>query len=260
MLSCLSAMSGLMSDSFRFFFANVVYCGFCRSKPKMSKRETEDGEEEEIEKDVEKNDKNPVDDEEEDEEKPFVPLTAVMLILYGYLGCGAIMFNAFESWGFVRSFYFGFVTVATIGCYNFCKLLIFVYSIFLFIQFLCCSLGFGDMVAGLNPSDSQRSVKFLCNIIYILVGLALMVMALDLVQEEILVKIDWLGRKFGLLDKEDDEFADLNEEEKPIEINQKNKINTDLLVDIMKNKQVNAKTDRKALFRVDGAVKRHTKI
>ncbi len=117
MIACLAVMSGLMSDSFRYFFANVVYCGFCCSKQKKHMPSNSDKEDER--KDVEKLDDANLKEEEEDddeEEKPFVPLTIALLMLYGYLGLGAILFNTFENWGLVRSFYFSFVTVSTIGC------------------------------------------------------------------------------------------------------------------------------------------------
>lgn len=66
-------------------------------------------------------------------------------------------------------------------------------------------LGFGDLVPGQNFSDPLVAYKLAAGCVYILLGLAILGMAFDLMQEELISKFTWFGKKIGLLDEEDEE-------------------------------------------------------
>ena len=61
------------------------------------------------------------------------------------------------------------------------------------------TIGFGDFVPGANLQSKENQEKFvLCNL-YIMVGLALLAMCFNLMQEEVQAKCRWLGTKLGLI-------------------------------------------------------------
>lgn len=47
-------------------------------------------------------------------------------------------------------------------------------------------------------------MKLLLGAIYVLFGMAILAMCFDLMQEEIVAKFRWLGRKMGIIEKEED--------------------------------------------------------
>ncbi|CAF0913831.1 unnamed protein product [Rotaria sordida] len=96
----------------------------------------------------------------------------------------------FEQWSMTQAGYFCFITLATIG--------------------------FGDFVPGQRKDDPNAGAKLFLGAIYVFIGMAILAMCFDLMQEEIVAKFRWLGRKIGIIEKEE-------EEEEEMIINQKNR-------------------------------------
>jgi hypothetical protein len=63
-------------------------------------------------------------------------------------------------------------------------------------------------VPGQNKSDSLASLKLLIGAVYALFGIAILAMCFDLMQEEIIAKFTWLGKKIGIIEKDDEEKAE----------------------------------------------------
>lgn len=121
---------------------------------------------------------------------------------------GATIFSAWENWSFLEGAYFSFITLTTIG--------------------------FGDFVPGdavLNDESEHGQVshpieticysfdviiwhfflqaKLILACIYLLMGLAIVAMSINLVQEEIVEKIREFARDVGLVDDEDDDSVQI---------------------------------------------------
>ena len=60
-------------------------------------------------------DDDDVEDDIWDRMESRVPFGAVILIILGYIGIGAFMFNKFEGWTMIESIYFCYITLSTIG-------------------------------------------------------------------------------------------------------------------------------------------------
>ncbi|XP_071520993.1 uncharacterized protein [Panulirus ornatus] len=105
-----------------------------------------------------------------------VPITINLVMLFLYIMLGAVLFSFWEGWDLGSSCYFTFVTLSTIG--------------------------YGDMVPGnaiLNGSDDgSATFKMLICILYILLGMVLLSMCINLMQEQLVNKCRWLAREIGL--------------------------------------------------------------
>ncbi|KAM3717053.1 TWiK family of potassium channels protein [Dirofilaria immitis] len=88
----------------------------------------------------------------------------VLVIMIGYTASGACLMQLWENWTFMESFYFCFVTVTTIG--------------------------FGDIVP-------QNSDFLPATLMYILIGLIITTMCIDLVGSEYIRDIHFYGRSLG---------------------------------------------------------------
>lgn len=206
-LMCLANISGVLGDMFRFVYARIC-CRLCNKKKSVQNKSTAEGATEGDDEtkaagkistiDGEEGSPNAakvVDDDEDanfkgedEQEKVTVPLTITMIIITGYIVIGAVLFNNFENWGMIASGYFCYITLATIG--------------------------FGDYVPGTNQSDSYRAPKLILGAIYVLIGMSILAMCFDLMQEEIITKFTWLGKKMGIIDQEDEEENEDGEEAK----------------------------------------------
>ncbi|CDW53950.1 TWiK family of potassium channels protein 7 [Trichuris trichiura] len=91
-----------------------------------------------------------------------LPVVMAMVVLVSYTAVGGLLFQMWEGWGYFDAFYFCFITMATIG--------------------------FGDIV----PSEQ---VYMFFTIIYIVVGLALTTMCIDLAGSEYITKLHYFGQK-----------------------------------------------------------------
>ena len=97
-------------------------------------------------------------EDDEEEEKMSVPLLVTVFVIPLYLTLGAILFNIWENWGFLNSFYFCFITLTTIG--------------------------FGDFVPGSSLTVSAAKEKLISAALYILIGLVLLAMCFNLMKEQ----------------------------------------------------------------------------
>ncbi|CAN7985822.1 unnamed protein product [Ixodes hexagonus] len=110
-----------------------------------------------------------------------VPITLCFVIMIGYISGGAAIFSLWEGWEFLDGSYFCFVTLSTIG--------------------------FGDLVPGDTVvSDSGSQEKLVICSLYLLVGMALIAMCFNLMQEEVIYKVRNCGKRIGIIkDADDDE-------------------------------------------------------
>lgn len=110
-----------------------------------------------------------------------VPVFVSLLVFAAYIFLGAVLFSLWEKdWDYLVGSYFCFITLSTIG--------------------------FGDVVPG-STGDSWASAKkqALCSI-YLLFGMAMTVMCIKLMQQEVRLLFTNLGRKIGLIETEDEEI------------------------------------------------------
>lgn len=89
-----------------------------------------------------------------------IPAPLILTILLGYMGLGALLLSFLEGWQFFDSFYFSFITMTTVG--------------------------FGDLV----PENQDY---FLLDLLYIVIGLAITTMCIDLVGARYIEKIHYFG-------------------------------------------------------------------
>ena len=104
-----------------------------------------------------------------------VPTSVCILLMTSYILLGTLLFCMWEKWDFVTGTYFSFITLSTIG--------------------------FGDVVPGMATSDWAVKEKLVLCALYLVIGLSLIAMCFNLVQEDVKAKFRWLGSKIGLFDK-----------------------------------------------------------
>ncbi|XP_064459863.1 TWiK family of potassium channels protein 7-like [Ornithodoros turicata] len=109
-----------------------------------------------------------------------VPITLCFIIMVGYISGGAVLFSLWEGWEFLDGSYFCFVTLSTIG--------------------------FGDLVPGDSVvTDSGSQEKLVICSLYLLVGMALIAMCFNLMQEEVIYKVRNCGKRIGIIKDPDDD-------------------------------------------------------
>jgi hypothetical protein len=110
-----------------------------------------------------------------------VPVLPVLVFVTVYILAGAFLFSFLEKdWTFLVGAYFSFITLTTIG--------------------------FGDYVPGdqvLSSENGQGMLVLVC--VYVLMGLAVVAMSINLVQEEIMNKFRELAKDLGIIDREEEE-------------------------------------------------------
>ena len=102
-----------------------------------------------------------------------VPISICLIIIALYIYLGALLFSYWEEWDILTGAYFCFITLSTIG--------------------------FGDIVPGTDLRQSGAHQKLLLCSIWLVVGLSLLAMCFNLMQEEVRAKLRWLGTKVGIL-------------------------------------------------------------
>ena len=119
-----------------------------------------------------------LDDDEQDfyeeEEQMSVPLLVTAFVIPLYLTLGAILFNIWEKWSFLDSFYFCFITLTTIG--------------------------FGDLVPGTSLTVTAAKEKLISAALYILLGLVLIAMCFNLMKEQLMQKFKQVAGKWGIVE------------------------------------------------------------
>ena len=113
-----------------------------------------------------------------------VPIYVSLLLICSYIMFGAFLFTLWEDgWSFLVGSYFCFITLTTIG--------------------------FGDFVPGTSV-DSESQEKLVSVALYLIFGLSLIAMCFDLMQEEARAKCRALGRKMGILKKDESKGSSNN--------------------------------------------------
>ncbi|XP_033223737.1 two pore potassium channel protein sup-9-like [Belonocnema kinseyi] len=110
------------------------------------------------------------DDDDDDTESKYdpqsvtVPLTICFAIMVGYVCGGALLFSEWETWDFLDGSYFCFISLSTIG--------------------------FGDIVPGdMIYSGQGFELSFVFCSMYLMLGMALIAMCFNLMQEEVIAKM-----------------------------------------------------------------------
>ena len=111
-----------------------------------------------------------------DYKKITVPISLSLLILSSYVLFGGIIFKTLEGWSILDGVYFCFITLSTIGL--------------------------GDLVPGnsINDSDAQAEFKLAGVALYVLIGLSLIAMCFNLMQEEVIAKFRKIAVRLGIID------------------------------------------------------------
>lgn len=111
------------------------------------------------------------DDFDDEDEEMSVPLFVTVFVIPLYLTLGAILFTIWEKWSFLNSFYFCFITITTIG--------------------------FGDFVPGASLKVEAEKGKLISAAVYILFGLVLIAMCVNLMKEQLSQKVKRVANKLG---------------------------------------------------------------
>ncbi|XP_012141049.1 two pore potassium channel protein sup-9 isoform X2 [Megachile rotundata] len=126
-------------------------------------------------KEAGRNDEDDDDDDDDDDSSDYdpqrvtVPLTLCVAIMVGYIWGGAILFSEWEDWNMLDGSYFCFVSLSTIG--------------------------FGDIVPGDKIYAAQGfDLSFIFCSMYLMLGMALIAMCFNLMQEEVIAKVRALVR------------------------------------------------------------------
>ncbi|CAF0790780.1 unnamed protein product [Brachionus calyciflorus] len=111
---------------------------------------------------------------ENEQHRITVPLFVIMIIICLYVMAGSYLFQFLEGWTSVTSSYFSFITMATIG--------------------------FGDVVPGikdLGKIESRHKINrnLIIAAVYLFVGIAILAMCFDLLQETFIIKIVKFSRR-----------------------------------------------------------------
>ena len=111
-----------------------------------------------------------------DYKKITVPISITLFILGSYILLGGVLFKTLENWTILEGVYFCFITLSTIGL--------------------------GDYVPGnsINDTDTQSELKLVGCSMYLLMGLSLIAMCFNLMQEEVTAKFRRLAVRLGIID------------------------------------------------------------
>lgn len=182
----LSNIGDVMARSFKWIYANLCLCRWCpgvakrraeRRKVARQLREKmyEEGEEEMSEENASELSEETTENESEgsyDVQSVTVPVTLCLMIIVGYICFGAFLFCEWEDWQFLEAAYFCFISLSTIG--------------------------FGDLVPGdkivghsepENAYDEVFELGFVFCSLYLMLGMALIAMCFNLMQEEVIHKV-----------------------------------------------------------------------
>jgi hypothetical protein len=177
MLWFIATVGSIMADVFRYVYINVCCLGICarRAHRRLREREKQRAAAEERDRQTEKtagsavvlDDLMEIDDDNQDTGDLLgVPLTVTLTVVFGYVAMGAVLFGVWEHWTAMDAAYFCFITISTIG--------------------------FGDFVPGAAAAKGIRStndaVKLIVDAVYIVVGMAIISMAFNLIQDNMVNK------------------------------------------------------------------------
>jgi hypothetical protein len=109
-----------------------------------------------------------------DHKKITVPISITLFILLSYVIFGGVLFKTLEGWSLLDGVYFCFITLSTIGL--------------------------GDFVPGNSINDTKSEAKLFGCSLYLLMGLSLISMCFNLMQEEVSAKSRKLAVRLGIID------------------------------------------------------------
>ncbi|RUS89777.1 hypothetical protein EGW08_002480 [Elysia chlorotica] len=175
-LLCLTNIGDVMATGFRLLYGKVC-CGVCCTLFKPRRRTLA------LPPDLEKGmgigrpvvTSNEDDAADKSKEVIHVPTSLCLLLIAGYIFAGAMLFASWEGWDMLTGSYFCFITLSTIG--------------------------FGDIVPGMDSMAWAQEEKLVLCALYLLLGLSLIAMCFNLVQEDVKAKCKWLGMKLGIVEK-----------------------------------------------------------
>ncbi|KAI9552978.1 hypothetical protein GHT06_020864 [Daphnia sinensis] len=104
-----------------------------------------------------------------------VPITISLTVMVSYMVGGAVLFQQWETdWDYLDGSYFCFISLSTTG--------------------------FGDLVPGdkINSSSGVELSLIFCSM-YLIIGMALIAMCFNLMQEEVIAKVRKLGQLLGCI-------------------------------------------------------------
>ena len=157
----------------RFFYKHFCKCMVWMCCPNFHTKKSLSTEKKIDEIDAENGNTSYVAETEDEEVRVpvFVSLGIIALYIFG----GSVLFSTWEeSWDWVVGSYFCFVTLSTIG--------------------------FGDFVFGSGGQLEDSTEKLIICAVYLVLGLAILAMGFNLMQEEVKAKCIWLGKKLGIID------------------------------------------------------------
>uniref|UniRef100_A0A1B6DH55 Potassium channel domain-containing protein n=1 Tax=Clastoptera arizonana TaxID=38151 RepID=A0A1B6DH55_9HEMI len=174
----LSNIGDILAKSFKWTYAK---CFLCRSRYRQrrkraierSRNSVKNWQQENVMTEAEDSDdefSEETSSVEEDPQAVTVPITLCLAIMVGYVYGGACLFSIHERWNLLDGSYFCFISLSTIG--------------------------FGDIV----PNDNAQiegigdvGTKFIFCSMYLMLGMALIAMCFNLMQEEVVHKIRTCG-------------------------------------------------------------------
>jgi hypothetical protein len=224
MLLCLANIGSTMADAFRFIYCNICcsYCNMVKKRRNLralqsvelshntasslpSTPTTTTGTSNTLQPPANNSEQlqpqsQPVvefvDNLSVDYRKVTIPISVTLSLLSSYLILGAVLFSEWENWKFLDGAYFCFVTLATIGLgknkYYIIK------KLKEYFRFFFSHVG--DLVPGKSITSTQVEGKLIICALYVLLGLSLMAMCFNLMQEEVRAKFRRLGNKLGIID------------------------------------------------------------
>ncbi|XP_017865215.1 PREDICTED: potassium channel subfamily K member 15 [Drosophila arizonae] len=102
-----------------------------------------------------------------------VPLTVCVFVMVSYILSGAILFGRWEDWNYLDGSYFCFISLS--------------------------SIGFGDLVPGdrvITADKDKVELSFILCAVYLLLGMALIAMCFNLMQEQVIHNMRAIKRGF----------------------------------------------------------------
>lgn len=129
-----------------------------------------------------------IDNENKEIQEKNIPITVCLALVISYICGGAWFFSTSEEWSFLDASYFCFITLSTIG--------------------------FGDLVPGrtvLSTHEDGQMTLAICAL-YLLFGMALLAMSLNLVKEKVLETVRIVGERIGILVSDDDDDDDADDD------------------------------------------------
>ncbi|CAH1129869.1 unnamed protein product [Ceutorhynchus assimilis] len=192
----LSNIGDVMARSFKWIYANLCLCRWCPgvAKRRAERRIRRDQQMNEYDSEnsssstssavvkleinamgprasVVSEDLTAYSDESYDVQNVTVPVTVCLMIMVGYICGGAILFCQWEydsGWTFLDASYFCFISLSTIGFGDFVP---------------------GDKIYGQGKIEEILELKFVFCSMYLMLGMALIAMCFNLMQEEVIHKI-----------------------------------------------------------------------